>query len=165
MNEAERAIIRPITAADNPAVAAILREVMAEFGVVGCGYASEDAEIDDMHGAYGGGGAAFFVVERAGRVMGCGGFGPLAGGDADTCELRKMYFLPALRGAGLGGRLLATCLEAARRCGYRRCYLETTDAMQQARRLYRAFGFEALEAAMGDTGHPGCNRWMALALD
>ena len=37
-----------------------------------------------------------------GRVVGGGGIAPLAGGDPDVCELRKMYFLPSLRGLGAG---------------------------------------------------------------
>lgn len=156
--------IREIQKRDNPAVARIIRDVMTEFGAVGEGYSINDAEVDDMHAAYAGDRAVFFVVIRDRRVLGCGGVGPLAGADPDTCELRKMYFLPELRGTGMGTRLLSLCLDEARRLGYRQCYLETIESMAHARKLYRAHGFEPLDKPMGATGHSSCNAWMARAL-
>ena len=158
------ASIRPIRASDNAAVACIVRSVMTEFGAVGENYSISDPEVDAMFEAYPAPGAAFFVVERAGRILGCGGMGPLARGPGGVCELRKMYFLPELRGTGIGAQLLTIILRAARRAGYRRCYLETLERMHQARRLYRRNGFEEIAAPMGDTGHSGCNSWMVRDL-
>jgi putative acetyltransferase len=152
--------IRPIRAADDPAVAQLIREVMTEFGAVGCGYSIEDEEVDSMYAAYPPPRAAFFVVAEAGRVLGCGGMGPLAGADDTVCEMRKMYFRPALRGRGLGSMLLEVILDAARTAGYRQCYLETLERMEQARALYAGHGFRVLDEPMGDTGHGSCNHWM-----
>ena len=90
--------------------------------------------------------------------------GPLEGGPADVCELRKMYFRPELRGAGMGTRLLEVILGAAREAGYRHCYLETLGNMSDARRLYLRHGFQAMEKPMGNTGHSGCNSWMIRSL-
>ena len=67
-------VIRPITAADNAAVASIIRRVMPEFGADGPGFAIHDAEVDDMCAAYAILRAAYFVVEKDGVVMGGGGF-------------------------------------------------------------------------------------------
>src|SRR6478736_2004892 len=44
--------IRPITPADDAAVAAIIRTVMPEFGASGDGFAINDPEVDWMHRAY-----------------------------------------------------------------------------------------------------------------
>ena len=156
--------LRPILAGDDAAVAGVIRAVMPEFGAVGPGFAIEDAEVDAMHAAYSGPGAAYFVVVRLadGRVVGGGGVAPLAGADATTCELRKMYFLKEARGCGVGETLLRRCLQAARDLGYRRCYLETLTAMDAAQRLYAKLGFERLPAPLGETGHHGCDRWFAL---
>jgi putative acetyltransferase len=145
---------------DNTAVARIVREVMTEYGAVGCNFSISDPEVDAMYEAYPAPAAAFFVVEAGSRVFGCGGMGPLVGGPADVCELRKMYFLPELRGTGMGAKLLAMILDAARRAGYRRCYLETLESMGEARRLYLKHGFEPIESPLGNTGHSGCNAWM-----
>jgi len=156
--------IRPMEKRDNPTVTGIIRTVMSEFRAVGCGFSSNDPEIQDMYTAYTGHRAAFYVVERDGEVLGCGGFAPLAGGDEDTCELRKMYFLSELRGTGVGAKLLELCLFEATRTGFKRCYLETMEGMEQARRLYRKYDFRYLDKPMGDTGHSGCPTWMARDL-
>lgn len=156
---ADAFLIRPIEARDDAAVAAIIRSVMPEFGACGDGFAINDPEVDWMHRAYAEPRSAYFVVERDGAVLGGGGIAPLVGGDADTCELRKMYFLPALRGLGAGGALITRCLDAARGFGFRQCYIETLTGMDAAMRLYERHGFEPLAAPLGATGHGGCNRF------
>jgi putative acetyltransferase len=157
-------LIRPIRAADDAAVAAIIREVMAGFGATGPEYSSSDPEVGAMTAAYAGPRAAYFVLEDAGRVTGCGGIAPLAGAPADVCELRKKYLLPAARGRGLGRRLLQHCLDAARARGFRRCHLETMGAMEAAQQLYLRAGFTRLDAPLGSGGHSGCNRHYLLTL-
>lgn len=158
------ALIRPIDAADDDAVAAIIREVMPSFGACGPGFALSDPEVDFMSRAYSVPRSAYFVVEQDGRVIGGAGIAPLAGGDADTCELRKMYFLPVARGRGLGRRLLGLCLERARGFGYRHCYLETLSGMDAAMRLYERAGFRRIPVRRGDTGHFGCDIQYELEL-
>lgn len=149
--------IRPIEARDDAAIARIIRTVMPEFGACGSGFAINDPEVDWMHRAYAAPRCAYFVVERDGIVEGGGGVAPLEGADAGTCELRKMYFLPQLRGLGAGAAVMERCLDAARRFGFSRCYLETLSGMDAAMRLYERSGFRRIDAPMGDTGHGGCN--------
>lgn len=156
--------IRPIRPSDNPAVADIIRTVMTEMGAVGKHFSISDPEVDAMFEAYLAPHSTFFVIEQDSRVLGCGGMGPLQGGDEGVCELRKMYFLPELRGAGMGGKLLDLILDSARAAGYRQCYLETLNNMESARALYRKYGFRDLDGPMGNTGHSGCNRHMILDL-
>lgn len=154
--------IRPIEARDDPAIAAIIRSVMPEFGASGCGFAISDPEVDWMQHAYSAPRSAYFVVERDDAtgnaiVEGGGGIAPLTGGDPGTCELRKMYFLSGLRGLGAGTALMAHCLESARSLGFKHCYLETLTGMTAAMRLYERSGFHRIDAPMGATGHGGCN--------
>ena len=156
--------IRPITKADNRAVADIIRKVMPEFGANKAGFAIHDPEVDDMHGTYATNDAAYFVIEKDGDVLGGAGVAPLAGGESGICELRKMYFLSETRGRGLGKKLLATCLEKAKELGFTHCYLETLERMHQAQGLYRSFGFKPLKRPMGQTGHFGCDSWYLLEL-
>lgn len=156
--------IRPIRPEDNAAMARIIRDVMTEFGAVGPGYSINDAEVDTMYEAYHGPRAAYFVIEDDGRLVGGGGVAPLEGGDPAVCELRKMYFVPGLRGRGLGRRLLALCLDAARERGFRQCYLETLAGMSAAQRLYEAAGFRRIERSMGRTGHTSCNTFYVMDL-
>lgn len=156
--------IRTITQADDAAMANIIRTVMPEFGAVGSGFAISDPEVDWMSRAYAEPKHAYFVVERDGRVLGGGGIAPLAGGDGDTCELRKMYFLPDARGSGAGAAMMARCLAAAREAGFTHCYLETLTGMDAAQRLYERSGFRRIDGPMGATGHGGCNTFYLLDL-
>ena len=157
-------IIRLMEEKDKTVVTDIIRLVMTEFGAVGCGYSINDSEVDDMYAAYAPAGSEFYVVELDGQVLGCGGFAPLTGGDKVTCELRKMYFRSELRGLGVGAELLNLCLEEAANTGYKHCYLETMDNMEQARRLYGTHGFKYLDKPMGETGHTSCGTWMSRKL-
>ena len=154
---------RPVKPGDRAAVARLIRVVMPELGAKGPGFAINDPEVDDMFGAYQAARSGYFVVTRADPrsgaevVVGGAGYAPLTGGDGDTCELRKMYFMPEVRGLGLGQKLLASCLAHATRAGFARMYLETLAAMSQARALYERSGFRRLSRPMGATGHFGCN--------
>jgi putative acetyltransferase len=174
--------IRPVRPGDRAGIARLIRTVMPEFGAKGPGFAILDPEVDDMPGAYCDERSGYFVVTRAARtrqavrggagarardrdeVVGGGGFAPLVGGDPETCELRKMYFLPEVRGLGLGQAVLDRCLEGARAAGFRSMYLETLASMAQARVLYERNGFERLTEPQGDTGHYGCNAFYAKVL-
>ena len=169
-------VLRPIEPRDDARMAEIIRTVMPEFGACGSGFAINDPEVDWMSHAYAAPRSAYFVVERDGVVEGGGGVAPLEGGDADTCELRKMYFLSSLRGLGAGAEVMRLALDAARtfgfkQCyletlsgmdaarelGFRRCYLETLSGMDAAMKLYDRSGFRRIDAPMGNTGHGGCN--------
>ena len=150
--------IRAVASADNAAIASIIRSVMPEFGADGPGFAIHDAEVEDMHDAYARSGCAYFVVQTDGKVCGGAGIAPLDG-EPGVCELRKMYFLPQLRGCGAGGALIRVCLDTARSLGYRKCYLETLTGMDAAQKLYAKHGFMPLCGPLGKTGHFGCNRF------
>jgi putative acetyltransferase len=157
-------LIRPIRPEDDAAMATIIRTVMPEFGAVGDGFAINDPEVDWMAKAYAAPRSSYFVVERDGAVAGGGGVAPLVGGDEDVCELRKMYFLPSLRGLGAGAALMAACLDAARAHGFRRCYLETLRGMSAAQKLYEKSGFRRIDHSLGATGHGGCNTFFLREL-
>ncbi|MBK9496359.1 MAG: GNAT family N-acetyltransferase [Xanthomonadales bacterium] len=151
--------IRPICSDDDLAIARIIRRVMPEFGADGPGFAIHDLEVDHMSRAYADKGCVYFVVALAGQIVGGAGIAPLQGSSETICELRKMYFLPEARGRGIGAAMMEVCLQAASDMGYQRCYLETLTGMDAAQRLYERSGFQRLSAALGETGHFGCNRF------
>ena len=157
--------LRPSHPDDNPAIAAIIRRVMTSYGAVGPGFSIEDAEVDEMHETYDVPRSLLLVVDDGeGGVIGCGGIAPLTGGDADTCELKKMYFLPEARGMGLGRALKTTLEEAARDRGYRVVYLETLSTMVEAATLYARMQYTPLPGPMGNTGHTRCGNFYAKTL-
>ena len=157
-------VIRPIAPGDDAAMASVIRTVMPEFGAVGSGFAISDPEVDWISRAYSEPQCAYFVIERNGEVMGGGGVAPLTGGEPDVCELRKMYFLPEVRGMGAGAAMMTHCLSAARKLGFKRCYLETLRGMDAAMRLYERTGFHSIAGPMGATGHGGCNTFYLMDL-
>lgn len=158
--------IRPITAADNPHIAAVIRAVSAEYGLTADkGYGVADPNLDRLHETYQGAQSRYWVIEGPdGTILGGGGIAPLAGEEGQVCELQKMYFMPSLRGLGLGRRLVLQALDEARALGYQRCYLETTAVLREATALYESLGFEHLPGPLGCTGHDACEICMVLAL-
>ncbi len=163
LEDTPRFTLRPSMPQDDAAIADIIRSVMPEFGADGPGFAIHDAEVAAMHSAYARPGAAYFVIERDGEVLGGGGIAALDG-EPGVCELRKMYSRPALRGLGAGTALMGRCLHAARWLGYAQCYLETLTGMDAAQALYERAGFHQIDAPLGATGHFGCNRFYLRAL-
>jgi putative acetyltransferase len=157
-------IIRKISPGDNPVMADIIRTVMPEFGAGGKGFAIHDGEVDDMYKAYDHKRAVYFVCAEQGKIVGGGGVAQLDGGADDTCELKKMYFLPEGRGRGLGQQLLTSCIHAAREMGYKNCYIETFNTMKDAMKLYEKNGFKKIAGPMGSTGHFACDTFYVLRL-
>ncbi|MDH2067877.1 GNAT family N-acetyltransferase [Pantoea sp. GD03673] len=149
--------VRPITAADNPHIAQVIRDVSAEFGLTADkGYTVSDPQLDQLFELYSAEQSAYWIVEYQGSVVGGGGVAPLACSAPDICELQKMYFLPTVRGLGLARELALRAMEHARSHGFRRCYLETTASLTRAIRLYESLGFAHIDSAMGCTGHVDC---------
>lgn len=156
--------LRRIRPEDQPGMAAVIRQVMTEFGCSGPGYSIHDQEVDAMYTAYDRPGAAYWVIADGSRVLGGGGYAPLDGGQPGECELKKMYFLPEVRGLGFGHRLMETILAGAPRDGFTFIYLETVARMVAANALYRRHGFTPLPAPMGHTGHHACDAFLGRAL-
>jgi putative acetyltransferase len=158
--------IRPITRNDNQTVKQIVLSVLTEFGCVGPGFASSDAELDHMFESYQQVGSGYYVVENitTKEILGGGGFAMLAGTQPEEriCELRKLYFLPALRGTGLGKKILNKIFSDAVSLGYKEMYLESTPQLSAALSLYEKSGFKKLSCHKGNTGHQkSCSIYMS----
>ncbi len=156
--------VRPITATDNPAIAKIIRDTLAEFGANHPGTVYYDASTDHLFELFQQPGAAYWVAEKDKALLGGAGIFPTEGLPADTAELVKMYLVPEARGLGLGRYMIQQCLEWAKAQGYQKIYLETMPELRQALKVYEKFGFEYLKAPMGNSGHTGCSLWMLKKL-
>lgn len=152
--------IRSIQPSDNPVLAKIVKDTLAEFGANHPGTVYYDASTDTLFEVFQAPRSFYFVAELDDEVVGGGGIYPTDGLPDDTCELVKMYLLPKARGAGLGRTLIGKCLEKAAEFGYKNIYLETMPELRQALTIYAKFGFEYLEGPMGNSGHTGCSLWM-----
>ena len=156
--------IRTIEPADNPFLASIIKNTLAEFGANHPNTVYYDATTDTLSDVFQQEGSVYFVALLDGKIIGGGGIYPTEGLDPDTCELVKMYLLPEARGKGLGRSLIEKCLQFAKETGYRKVYLETMPELKQALKVYAKFGFEYLKGPMGNSGHTGCSLWMLKQL-
>lgn len=156
--------IRQINPSDNPILARIVRDTLAEFGANRPGTVYFDATTDTLFEVFRKDRSIYYVAEVNGNIVGGGGIYPTDGLDPDTCELVKMYLLPQARGLGLGKTLIEKCLAFANDAGYKKVYLETMPELKQALAVYAKYGFEYLKAPMGNSGHTGCELWMLRQL-
>ncbi|MGF1826483.1 bifunctional helix-turn-helix transcriptional regulator/GNAT family N-acetyltransferase [Vibrio splendidus] len=157
-------IVRSLQQQDNTVVANVIRQVSYENGLTkDKGYGVADPTLEDMFNVYNNERSQYWVIELDGKVVGGGGFAPLAG-MPEVCELQKMYFLPETRGKGLAKRLVNMSMEKAKELGYQHMYLETTECLNAAIKLYEKLGFEHLDSAWGETGHDACEVVMAKTL-
>jgi len=157
--------IREIHPADNAALAQVIRSVLIELGVPKEGTAYADKELDAMYEAYRSDRSMYFVVEDAqGEIVGGAGIAPLKEGDAQTCELQKMYFNLQIRGRGLGDLMIEKCIDFARAQGFEQCYIETMPNMLAAQKLYVKKGFKYIDHPLGNTGHCNCPIWLIKEL-
>ena len=103
-----------------------------------------DKDLDDIESSYINRGGVFEVLEDDdGRLLGTVGLYPF---DEKRIELRKMYFLPELRGKGIGKKTLKRMISTAKDKGYDQVVLETASVLKEAIGLYTKFGFtESIE--------------------
>ena len=135
--------IRPATNDDCERVSELVSEVLAEFGLQ-ADPDTTDADLKDIEANYLQRGGLFEIIEdRKSNLLGSFGIYPI---DKTTCELRKMYFVPSVRGLGLGKQILQRAIARARELGFKQIVLETSSKLIAANRLYAKFGFEPAES-------------------
>jgi GNAT superfamily N-acetyltransferase len=72
----------------------------------------------------------------------------------EVAQLRLLLVEPWARGHGIGALLVGTCVDFARRSGYRRIVLWTNSTLDSARAIYEAAGFRLVEEAPSDAFDP-----------
>ena len=156
--------LRNILPSDNSALAKVIRETMAEFGVNRPNTVYDDPNTDSLYQVFQKKGALYNIAELNGVIVGGAGIYPTDGLPEDTCELVKMYLKPQARGLGLGRLLIEKCISQAKELGYKKIYLESMPELKKALNVYAKFGFEYLKEPMGNSGHSGCELWMLKQL-
>lgn len=152
--------IRPALLADLPALNALIRHSARELSRGFYSTAITESLIEHLFGVdtqllHDG---TYFVVEREGRVVGCGGWSArraLYGGDqakpsddslldpqSDAARIRAFFVDPSCARQGLGRMLLTHCEAEARAAGFRRVELMATLPGVP---LYRALGYHEVE--------------------
>lgn len=150
--------LRQATAADAAQIQELIARSIRALGAAD--YSSEQIE-GALKGAFGLDSqliadGTYFVVESAGRLIGCGGWSyrrTLFGGDArldrdagtldpntDAAKIRAFFIDPAAARQGIGSALLERCEAEARRYGFRRAEMMAT---LPGKKLYEVRGYVA----------------------
>jgi N-acetylglutamate synthase-like GNAT family acetyltransferase len=117
--------VRRATPDDRPWIAEVVTAEFASTKLVSRGRVLEDASTLDG-----------FIVENDGRPVGCALWHEVDG-DAELAVLATTY-----RGAGAGTALLDAVVDYARRNGWNRLWLVTTNDNTDALRLYQRAGWD-----------------------
>jgi GNAT superfamily N-acetyltransferase len=112
-------------------VAAMEDDVARSFGAPAMPTSADPEELSPP-------GGAFVVLYEDGEPVAGGGIKRLG---ADTCEVKRMFVVPAARSRGLARRLLAELEQAARELGYARARLDSGAIQPHAIALYRSAGY------------------------
>jgi GNAT superfamily N-acetyltransferase len=91
----------------------------------------------------------FWTANQRGRVEGSIAIDAVRAG-TDGAHLRWFILSDALRGRGVGNRLMQEALGWCRQRGYARVYLWTFQGLDSARHLYEKFGFRLAEQIEGE---------------
>lgn len=157
-------IIRRIEAQDNQKIAALIKNVFVEYGIDQPGTVFSDPDTDHLFELFQVEKSAYYVAEEDGRLLGGCGIYPTAGLPQGSVEFVKFYLTAESRGQGTGKLLFQIVQNTARSLGYSTLYLESFPELTEAIEIYRALGFEQLDAPWGNSGHFACTVWMKKEL-
>jgi len=129
--------IRKFSQDDEPKVQELIKKILGdEFPESAHAYPVDD--LNDISGAYGKLGEAFFVASRNGHILGTVG---IKCDDERTALLRRLFVSAESRGQRLGEQLLDRAIQFACECGYQELIFKTTSTMDQALHLGKKKGF------------------------
>jgi len=100
-------------------------------------------ELETLPGKYAPPLGSLLVAKENGETVGCVAVRPLG---SEICEMKRLYVKPAHRGKKVGRELAVAIIEEAKRLGYKAMRLDTVEAMKEASALYRALGFQQIDA-------------------
>lgn len=100
-------------------------------------------ELETLPGKYSAPEGSILVAKENEAIVGCVAVRPLG---SEICEMKRLYVKPAHRSKKLGRELAVAIIEEAKRRGYKAMRLDTVEAMKEASALYRALGFQQIEA-------------------
>lgn len=154
---------REITAADNAAVARLIRSNLEKHDLAIPGTVYYDDGLDHLSDYYGTDERKYYVIEdEAGKVIGGIGFAKFDLME-DTAELQKLYLDDSAKGAGIGYELISLVEDKMKEAGFKQSYLETHDNLQAAIHIYQKSGYMEIEKPK-EVVHSAMNRFFKKKL-
>lgn len=102
-----------------------------------------EAELSTLPGVYAPPRGRLLLAVRDGVPAGCIAMKPHSD---TTCELKRLYVRPTMRGLTLGRLLVERLLDEAKKAGYSRIELDSHMTMKNAHAIYEAAGFQRVSA-------------------
>lgn len=156
--------MRRIAEQDNPAIAAVIRTVSAEYGLTADkGYTVADPNLDALFQLYSQLVMPTGSSSRTVRSWAAAAWRPQLQ-RAGYLRTAENVFPASGTRTRTGKKLALMALDHARKQGFTRCYLETTAFLKEAIGLYEHLGFEHIDAPLGCTGHVDCEVRMLKSL-
>ena len=154
---------REMTAADNAAVAKLIRDNLKKHNLDIPGTVYFDEGLDHLSEYYGIAERRYFVIEdMQGKVIGGIGFAKFEFME-ETAELQKLYLDDSVKGSGLGYELISLVEGKMKDAGYKYSYLETHDNLQAAIHIYKKSGYAEIEKPK-EVVHSAMNRFFKKSL-
>jgi putative acetyltransferase len=131
---------------DEAEVSKLIHRNLEQFGSSASVPAASFRRLKNLVENYSKEGYRLFVAKNPAEgnlPIGCAGLGPLKGLPLSEKigEIRDLVVELPFRSKGIGSRLLHRCISEAKVIGYQRLYLETSQSMNQARKLFLRSGF------------------------
>lgn len=139
--------LQMLTPEYDAALAALIRHNLKAHGldIPGTVYFDEGLEhLSEYYSARPDRRAYFILLDDGGALAGGIGLAEFPLFD-DCAELQKLYLSDAVKGRGLGYRLIERVEDAGRERGYRRIYLETHTNLRAALHIYEKSGYIAID--------------------
>jgi putative acetyltransferase len=135
-------IISVHSAADIEQARELFREYEAWLEVDLC-FQNFEKELAQLPGEYAPPDGRLLLVVEDKTAAGCVALRKIG---EDTCEIKRLFLRPRVRGKGFGRQLAEAIIREARQIGYLRMRLDTLPPkMNDAIGLYRALGFKEIE--------------------
>lgn len=151
--------IRPIKTEDNKIMQKIIQENLENYHLDIQGTAYFDPQLGELTKYYAELHRAEYWVLTKDEVV-IGGIGIASFGDyTDIAEIQKYYLLEKHHGQGYGSYLFQKAKEYAKQQGYKQLYIETTDILAQANKVYEHYGFDKLDKPLDGSEHDAMNLW------
>jgi ribosomal protein S18 acetylase RimI-like enzyme len=124
----------------------VVRELFVEYanatGLDFC-FQKFDQELAELPGRYAPPSGRLLIAMHDGRAGGCVALRKLEG---ETCEMKRLYVRPPIRGQKVGRQLAEAVIAAACEADYKRMRLDTLASMTSAIGLYESLGFHRITA-------------------
>ena len=140
-------IVQVASEAEIAVVRSLLREyiswVMTLDADSACAPTFEGLEVElaALPGIYARPSGRMLLAVHEGKAAGCICLKPYG---PDTCEVKRFYVRPEMRGRAIGSLLMTRVMEEARLAGYKRIVLDSHVSMKTAHAIYEANGFRKI---------------------